>query len=73
MPRKRIKIIDNKTYYTTGEACEMANISNGALYRWIKEGIIADAQLRDTQGWRLFSEAEIKKIKAEAQKTRDNK
>ena len=64
------KEINNKNYYFTSEACEMANISRGTLFRWIREGIIPEVELKDRNGWRLFSEAEIKKLKTEAQKTR---
>ncbi len=70
MPKRKTKVINNKTYYLTSEACEMAQISRGTLFRWIREGIIADVKLKDRNGWRLFSEAEVKKLKAEAQKTR---
>ena len=70
MSKKTIKIIGNKTYYLTSEACEMANISRGTLFRWIREEIVPDVELKDRNGWRLFSEVEVKKLKAEAQKTR---
>jgi len=63
------KEIKNITYYLTSEACEMAGISRGTLFRWIREGIIDDVKIKDRNGWRLFSEAEIKKLKAEANKT----
>ncbi len=66
MPRE----FRDKTYYLSSEACEMAGISRGTLLRWIKEGIIADVELKDRNGWRLFSEEEVKKLKAEAQRTR---
>lgn len=64
------KEINNKTYYLTGETCEMVGISRGTLFRWIREGIIPEAKVKDRNGWRLFSEADVKKIKTEAQKTR---
>ncbi len=67
------KEINNTTYYLSSEACEMANISRGTLFRWIREGIIDDVKIKDRNGWRLFSEDEINKLKAEAQKTRENK
>ena len=69
MPRE----IENKNYYLTTEACEMAGISRGTLFRWMREGIISDVQLKDRNGWRLFSEAEVNKIKVEAQKTSKGK
>ena len=65
--------IKSQTYYTSSEVSVMIGISRGSLIRWIKSGTIEDAKIRNRNGWRLFSEAEIKKIKAEAQKTRDNK
>ena len=64
------KEIKNKTYYLTAEACEMAGISRGSLFRWIREGIVQDVKLKDRNGWRLFTEDEVKKLKAEAQKTK---
>ena len=64
------KEVENKTYYLTTEACEMAGISRGTLLRWIREGIIDEVELRDRNGWRLFSEKEVKKLKAENQRTR---
>jgi len=67
------KGINSKTYYLTAEACEMAGISRGTLFRWIRVGIIPDVELRDRKGWRLFTEAEVKKLKAEAQKTNNAK
>ena len=70
MPKKGTVEINNETYYLTGEACEMAGISRGTLLRWIKTSVIPEVNMRDRSGWRLFSEAEIEKIKAEAQKTR---
>jgi len=73
MHKRKTMVIDNKTYYLTTEACEMANISRGTLFRWIKVGIIPEAKLKNRNGWRLFSEAEVKALKKEAQKTRDNK
>ncbi len=73
MPHSKTKVINNKTYYLTSEACNLANISRGTLFRWIREDIVPDVKLKDRNGWRLFSEAEVKVLKKEAQKTRDNK
>ena len=64
------KDINGKNYYLTSEACEMAGISRGTLFRWIREGIINDVELKDRNGWRLFTEKDVKAIKAEATKTR---
>ena len=71
MAKRKTMMIDNKTYYLTSEACEMAQISRGTLFRWIREDIVPDVKLKDRNGWRLFSEAEVKVLKKEAQKTRE--
>jgi excisionase family DNA binding protein len=71
MPKRKSTIIKNKTYYYTSEACAMAGISRGTLFRWIREGIIPEVKMKDRNGWRLFSEADIEKVKAEAQKTKN--
>lgn len=71
MPKRTSTIIANKTYYYTSEACQQANISRGTLFRWIKEGIVPDAKLKDRNGWRLFSNDDIKKLRDEAQKTKN--
>jgi len=47
------------TYYTTREACQEAGISKGTLFRWVKVGIIPDTNLKDRNGWRLFTKKEI--------------
>ena len=67
------KEIDGKTYYLTTEAYRMAGISRGTLFLWLRKGIIDDVELRDRNGWKLFSEEEIKKLKAEANKTSKRK
>jgi predicted site-specific integrase-resolvase len=64
------KEIKGKTYYLTSEACEIAGISRGTLFRWIREGIVEDVKIKDRNGWRLFSQKEVDKIKAEATKVR---
>ncbi|MBT4512737.1 MAG: MerR family transcriptional regulator [Chloroflexi bacterium] len=60
------KQIKGQTYYRTTEACNMAGISKATLFRWIKEGIMEDVGRKDRNGWRLFNEKYIAKIKAEA-------
>lgn len=62
------KEIRGKIYYRTSEACEIAGISKATLFRWIKAGILQDAGRKDRNGWRLFSEKDIVRIRAEANK-----
>ena len=61
--------INRQTYYRTSETCQIAGISKATLARWLKAGIIEDAAHKDRRGWRLFTEDDINKIKAEAHKT----
>jgi excisionase family DNA binding protein len=59
---------EGKTYYRTSEAARLAGISRSTLLRWFDDGIIKNQSLRDRRGWRLFTEAEIKKVEEEANK-----
>ncbi len=55
-------IIDGQTYYRTREACGLTGIGRSTLLRWLKRGIIRGASHRDRRGWRLFTEADIRRI-----------
>ena len=59
--------IDGKVYYRVLEACQEANISRSTLLRWLKAGIPCKLH-RDTRGWRLFTEENLKEIRAKANK-----
>lgn len=62
------KTIDGQNYVGTLEACKKAGISRSTFFRWIEEGILHDVGTKDRNGWRLFSEKDIAKIRAEATK-----
>jgi predicted site-specific integrase-resolvase len=53
-------------YYRTAEVCELAGISRTTLFRWLKSDLLGNAVARDRRGWRLFTEAEVEFLKAEA-------
>lgn len=57
--------INGKTYYRTAEVCRMVGISRTTVFRWLKEGIFKEAGHRDRRGWRLFTEDEVARLKAE--------
>jgi hypothetical protein len=61
MPRE----IDGKTYYEATEVCESAGISRPTLFRWLKRGLLTTMH-KDRRGWRLFTEEDLNKIRAEA-------
>jgi len=52
-------------YYTTTEACNMAGVSKGTFFRWVREGIIPDVKTKNRNGWRLFTMEDIKAIQDE--------
>ena len=59
--------INGTTYYRTSEACLKTGISRATLFRWLKAGVLKKCY-RDRRGWRLFTEDELIKIQAEANK-----
>ena len=65
-------VIDEKKYYWTLEFCRKAHISRSTLLRWLKKGVIEEP-IRDRRDWRIFSEPDLKRIKAEVGRTRENK
>ena len=62
--------INGQSYYRTAEVCLMVGIGKSTLFRWIKEGIIKEAEHRDRRGWRLFTEDEIDRLEVEVNRIR---
>ena len=65
--------LNEQTYYRTSEVCQIVSISKNTLFRWLKQDILSEAERRDRRGWRLFTEAEIHRLKAEANRININK
>ena len=63
-------IFKGETYYRTSEACRVVGIGRSTFLRWLKAGILDDVSHKDRRGWRLFTEADIKKIEEEAHKVK---
>ena len=59
--------IDGQTYYGTSESCKKTGISRATLFRWLKVGIL-EKHYKDRRGWRLFTEEDLNKIRAEAKR-----
>jgi hypothetical protein len=51
--------INGRTYYWTGEVCQIVGIGKSTLFRWMKKNVVKEAEYRDRKGWRLFSEDEL--------------
>jgi excisionase family DNA binding protein len=58
--------ITGVTYYRTVEVCHLVGIHRSTLLRWLRDGVIDNRPCRDRRGWRLFSEADVNRIKNEA-------
>jgi len=58
--------INGQTYYRTAEVCQTVGISRNTLFRWLKDGILREPELRDRRGWRLFTETQVDRLKQEA-------
>jgi predicted site-specific integrase-resolvase len=59
--------INSQVYFRTLEVCKMTGISRATLLRWLKAGVIKKLS-RDTRGWRLFTEGDLRKIRAKVNK-----
>jgi len=59
--------INGQTYYRTADICRIVGISRSTLHRWLKRGIL-EKSYRDRKGWRAFTEENLKRIEAEANK-----
>ena len=64
--------IDGKTYYRTAEVCRIVGISRSTFFRWLREGSFPDVKTVDRRGWRLFTEDDLARLKAEVNQVRPN-
>jgi predicted site-specific integrase-resolvase len=63
--------VDGRVYYRTAEVCRIVGISRATLFRWLKEDVFKEAKHRDRRGWRLFTEDEVERLRAEANQVND--
>jgi len=57
-------LVDGQNYYRTVEVCRMTGISRNTLFRWLKAGMICEPTRRDWRGWRLFTQAQVDRLKS---------
>jgi len=43
----------------------MVGIGRSTLFRWIRQNVVEEAQYRDRKGWRLFTEDDLRSLRAE--------
>ena len=58
--------LKGRKYYRTAEVCRKVGISRTTLFRWLTKGIFSEPENRDRRGWRLFTEEEVDRMEAEA-------
>lgn len=56
-------LLDGQKFYTTTEACKLAGTNRDTFLRWIRENKFDDVRHRDRNGWRLFTEGDLRRLK----------
>jgi excisionase family DNA binding protein len=56
--------LNGRTYYNISEACELVGISRDTFLRWVRKGKFTDVEHRDRNGWRLFTNDDVRRLKA---------
>ncbi len=56
-------VLDGKTFYNTAEACRLAGTNRDTFLRWVRENRFNDVEHRDRNGWRLFTDDDLVRLK----------
>jgi predicted site-specific integrase-resolvase len=59
-------MIDGHSFFKTSEACRLAGTNRATFLRWVRESKFADVGYRDRNGWRLFTDEDIQRLKNKA-------
>ena len=57
--------LSGQTFYNTQEACNIAGTNKYIFLRWLKLNKITDVEYRNRNGWRLFTEDDLQRLKAQ--------
>lgn len=57
-------VLNGRTYYSTQEACKLAGTNRNTFLRWVRQNKFTDVKYRDRNGWRLFTENDLRRLKA---------
>jgi hypothetical protein len=63
--------IEGRKFYRIGEACFEAGANRSTVLRWIRENKFEDVSYRDLNGWRLFSEKDVNRLKTRTHKLQE--
>ena len=56
--------VDGRIFYSIREACSLTNTNRDTFLRWVREGKFTDVEHRDRNGWRLFTQEDVQRLKA---------
>lgn len=56
--------LDDQTFYNTREACKLAGTNRHTFLRWVRQKKFTDVEHRDRNGWRLFTDDDVQRLKA---------
>jgi DNA-binding transcriptional MerR regulator len=56
--------LSGRTFYSVSEACRLAGTNRDTFLRWVRQRKFTDVEHRDRNGWRLFTEEDIRRLRA---------
>jgi hypothetical protein len=56
--------LDGQTFYNTQEACKLAGTNRYTFLRWVRQNKFTDVEHRDRNGWRLFTQDDLQRLKS---------
>ena len=63
-------VVGGEKYYQAHEVADAVGVTRNTLLRWIREGHVPDAAVRNRNNWRCFDKSELNAIKRFADKPR---
>jgi DNA-binding transcriptional MerR regulator len=57
--------LDDRTFYNTREACKLAGTNRHTFLRWVRQKKFTDVEHRDRNGWRLFTDDDVQRLKTQ--------
>jgi DNA-binding transcriptional MerR regulator len=55
--------LNGQIFYNTQEACKLAGANRDTFLRWVRQKKFTDVGHRDRNGWRLFTNEDIQRLK----------
>ena len=56
--------LDGQTFYNTQEASRLAGAHRDTFRRWVRQRKFTDVEHRDRNGWRLFTDGDVRRLKS---------